>query len=327
MKRLLPVVIIGIVVLFVACYFIPIKREKQVFVANTFQNIINSVSVPNNWLKWNQEAMAGWQKDSAHCTITQDSAQHIFTIALQDGKNIKVTQLNALLYQVECITNKQTTAIFGFTIVPFVGNNQQQSQHNSRIAYAYTGNLLYYLLPFLAPQSFADKTMEDLRTYMESNLRFYGYHIVLKQTTNTIFVTQNENCKSEDVYNKLPTLFNNLQNFAQKKQVSVAGLKNVAYTFLNNDSVYVVAGININKLVEGEFVTNIMQFPPTQIQAVGHFEGLYKNRLALYKAMQAYLTDHQLQLIGACYEQYLSPLPTNENDSIKIDLCYPLRQY
>ncbi len=297
------------------------------FIANTFQNIINTVSVPNNWLKWNQEAMAAWQKDSAHCEITRDSAQHIFTIALQDGKNIKVTQLNALLYQVECLTTKQTTAIFGFTIVPFVGNNQQQSQHNSRIAYAYTGNLFYYLLPFLAPQSFADKTMEDLRTYMESNLRFYGYEITLKQTTDTIFVTQNESCKSENVFNKLPTLFNNLQNFAQKKQLSVTGLKNVAYTFINNDSVYVVAGINVNKLVEGEFVTNIMQFPPTQILAVGHFEGLYKNRLALYKAMQAYLTDHQLQLIGACYEQYLSPLPTNENDSIKIDLCYPLRQY
>lgn len=327
MKRLLPVVVIGIVILLVACYFIPVKHEKQVFVANTFQNIISSVSEPKNWMRWNQDIMAAWQKDSTHCTITNDSAKHIFTLATPDEQSIKVIQLNALLYQVELVTNKQTTAVFGFTIVPFVGNNQQQSQHNSRIAYAFTGNLLFYLLPFLEPHSFADKTIEELRAYMESNLRFYGYHIALKQTTDTIFVTQNESCKSQEVFNKLPTLFNNLQTFAQKKQVLSTGVKNVAYTFLNNDSVYVVAGININKLVEGEFVTNIMQFPPTQILAVGHFEGLYKNRLALYKAMQAYLTDHQLQLIGACYEQYLSPLPTNENDSIKIDLCYPLRQY
>lgn len=297
------------------------------FIANTFQNIITSVSIPKNWAKWNQEVMAAWQKDSSHCILSDDSARHIFTLATLEGHNIRVTQLNALLYQVECIKNNQTSAIFGFTIVPFVGNNQQQSQHNARIAYAWTGNLLFYLLPFLEPASFADKTIDDLRTYMESNLRFYGFTIGLKQITDTIFVTQNESCKSQDVFKKLPTLFSNLQNFAQKKQVQTTGVKNIAYTFLNNDSLYIVAGMNINKLVEGEFVTNIMQLPATQILAVGHYEGLYKNRPALYKAMQAYLTDHQLQLIGACYEQYLSPLPTSENDSVKIDLCYPLRQY
>ena len=323
MKKILLFVVVGIVALFVVCYFIPVKKEKEIFVASTFQNIISSVSQPANWVKWYPPAMEIWQKDSSTYTFKIDSSNNISNINA-NGKKIKVTQLTALLYEVEEDNNPKS--LFGLSVIPYVGNNQMQSEHNSRIAYAWRSNLLFYLLPFLE-DAFANTVVDNLRAYLESPLRFYGFDIALKQTTDTIFVTQNENCTQQELFTKLPVLFGNLEKFAQKKQVNWDGNKNVAYTFLNNDSLYVVAGININKVVDGEFVTNVMQLPGGQILAVGRFEGIFRDRLKLYKAMRLYLADHQLQLMGASFEKYLSALPKSENDSVKIDICFPLRQY
>jgi effector-binding domain-containing protein len=322
MKRLITALLIVFLFLLTASYCKSVTNENRVFVANTFENLISSVFQPKNWINWNNEVQQAWLSDSSTCRFATDTTSHISSIDIP-GKKIRITQLNYLLYQVEEIKNNKNSA-FSFSIIPYVGNGQPRSEHNSRIIYTEKSNLLYHLFPFLEKNSFAEKIIDELGSYLENNARFYGFPIELKKATDTLFLTQRTDLAKRDLFKKLPGLFEELEKFAKENQCRTIN-KNISFDFLNNDSLSVLAGINIDKIIPGDYLHNFMQLPAGQVFAAGYFEGPFGNRHSLYLAMKKYLFDHQLIRAAACYEKYLSPLPVSDSSMIKMELLYPLR--
>ncbi len=322
MKRVVKVLLLIVLVFLIVSYFIPVNREKQVFVRSTFENVISSTTLPENWIKWDAEVGAAWQKDSSACKFGTDTTNHIISINIP-GKKIRITQLTYLLYQLEEIKNNHSS-VFSFTIIPYVGNGQPRSQHNSTIVYAEKTSLLFRILPFLEKGSSADRTISELQSYLEDNTRFYGFPIELKQATDTLFLTHKASILKQDLFKKLPTLFDDLDRFARENQCQPVN-RNIAYDPTNNDSLSILAGINIDKIIMGDYLHNFMELPTGQFLAVGQFEGPFRDRSVLYKAIEKYLSDHQFIRIAVPYEKYLSPLPATDSSIVKITLSYPLR--
>lgn len=325
MKRVFPLTVIIIFVFLIVSFFIPAIREQRLFIANTYENIASSLNQPRNWIKWNSEVRDAWQKDSLTCHFQRDSAQNILTIEIP-GKKIRITGNAYLLYQLEEVKNNRTTSAFGFGIIPFVGNGQQQSDHNSEIAYSYITNLFYKLFPFMEKKSFADRTVAALRSYLEDNARFYGFPIDVKPAADTLFLTKSENLPRQEVFSRLPQLFHDLDTFARGNGCR-PGAKNISYTMLGHDSLTLMAGITIDKMIKGDYLFNFRQLAGDQMLAVGTFKGLYRDRPRLYQTMEKYLSDHQLMRMALPYERYSSALPVTDTSTVSFELCYPLRSH
>jgi effector-binding domain-containing protein len=323
MKKVFFALLSLLVLTLIVSYFIPSIRENKVFVGNTFNNIISSVDQPGNWIKWDPAVRQAWEKDSSACKFREDSVRHIITIDIP-GKRIRVYQINYLLYQLEEIKDNDSSS-FVFSIIPYVGNNQPRSLHNSQIAYAQDSRLLFKILPFLKAESFAERTMSDLKSYLENTARFYGLPIQLAKLSDTIFLARQKTITKQELFKDLPPLFEELDSFAQAYHVRPIGSKNVSYSYLPHDSVVIKAGIHINQSIMGDYLIHCMQMPGNQVLAVATYEGPFADRLKAYPAMEKYIFDHQLVTAGVCYEKYLSSLPVSDSSIVKIELTYPLR--
>jgi effector-binding domain-containing protein len=337
MKRVFAVIVIAIFVFLIASFFIPASVENRVFIANTYQNIASSLNQPRNWTKWDAGVREAWQKDSSTCSFHRDSARNIFTIEIP-GKKIRVTQLSYLLYQLEEVKNNGTSSISGIALTPYAGygqrhadddqqhagNDQQRSEHNPNIVYSQATNLFYKLFPFLEKAPFAKRTVSDLRSYLENSTRFYGFSIDVKQTADTFFLTKKEDLPQQDLFSRMPVLFREIDQYARENGCR-PGIKNITYSVLAHDSLTLMAGYNIDKMIKGDYLYNFRQLPGDQVVAVGTFNGSYHDRPLLYQAMEKYISDHQLIRIGLPYERYLSALPVADTSAVNLELCYPLR--
>ncbi len=94
---------------------------------------------------------------------------------------------------------------------------------------------------------------------------------------------------------------------------------------LGGDSLTVMAGFNIDKIIKGDYLYIFKQFPAGQPLAVATFKGIYRDRSLLYAAMEKYIPDHQLIKVGLPFEKYSSTLPVSDSSVVAFELCYPLR--
>ena len=322
--RRVPVILIVLALLFlIVSFFIPVKLENSLFVANTFQNIASSTMRPKSWIKWDASVREAWEKDSSACHFAEDSVRHITTIDIP-GKKIVITQISYLIYQLEEIKDHGPSSVFGFGIVPYIGNGQQRSDHNSNLVYSRFTNLFYKLFPFLEKPSFAKRTVSGLASFVEDNTRFYGYPIDLKQSNDTLFLTKSEDLAQKDLFPRIPALFEEIEREARKNNCKTSA-KNLSYAMLGGDSLTVMAGYNIDKIIKGDYLYIFKQFPAGQPLAVGTFKGIYRDRSLLYAAMEKYIPDHQLIKVGLPFEKYSSPLPVSDSSVVAFELCYPLR--
>jgi hypothetical protein len=324
--RRVPVILIVLALLFlIVSFFIPVKLENKIFVANTFENIASSTIRPKSWIKWDASVREAWEKDSSACHFTEDSVQHTATVEIP-GKKIIITQVSYLIYQLEEIKDHGPSSAFGFGIVPYVGNGQQRSEHNTNLVYARYTNLFYKLFPFLEKPSFAKRTISGLTAFVEDNLRFYGYAIDLKQSNDTLFLTKSEDLAKKDLFPRIPVLFEEIGREARNNNCKT-GIKNLSYAMLGGDSLTVMAGYNIDKIIKGDYLYIFKQFPAGQPLAVGTYKGIYRDRFRLYAAMDKYIPDHQLLKVGLPFEKYAAaaPLPVSDSSVVAFELCYPLR--
>ncbi|MDP4131293.1 MAG: hypothetical protein Q8918_02500 [Bacteroidota bacterium] len=315
----------GLVLLaLVIAFFIPSVQKNQVFISNTLDNIAASTMKPASWIKWDSSVRDAWQKDSTSCNFHADTVHHSLELNIP-GKKITVTQINYLLYQLEETKGSQH-AMFIYSIVPYIGNGQPTSFHNVRINYDQDSRLLYKILPFLKSESFADKTISGLKSYLDDPARFYGLPIQFKNPADTIFLTQQATVTGkQDIFKTLPYLFKELDSFAVAHHEKPTGLKNVSFEFLPGDTTKIVAGIHIKQVIEGDYLVKCQQLPGNQVLVSGTYEGAFRDRFTAYRAMEKYLYDHQLLSASADFEKYLSPLPVSDTSIIKIELIYPLR--
>jgi hypothetical protein len=288
MKKLLLALIPLAILFLIVSFFIPVKLNNQLPVANTIPNIQTALQ-PQNLVKW-------------------DSS----------GRKIHVTEVSFMLYTLDDSSADQKQ-IFGLMLTPNAGKDQARSG----IVYSRMSNLFYKLFPFLEKRSFAATTVHALVSYLEDNRRFYGFPIDIEPAVDTLFLTKKQDLPANKLFATLPVMQAALEAYATQNNCRVLA-KNLSFSSLDHDSLTVMVGLNIDKSIAGDYIYNFRELPAKAALATGHYAGPFRDRTTLYQAMEKYLTDHQLAKRALPYETYRSPFPDSDSANIDIQLSYPV---
>jgi hypothetical protein len=288
MKKLLLALIPLAILFLIVSFFIPVKLTNQVPVANTIPNIQAALQ-PQNLANW----AAGAEKT-------------------------RVTQVAYLQYTLVASDYDRMPG-FGLLLTPNAGKDQSRSG----IVYSRFTNLFYKLFPFLEKPSFATTTITELKSYLEDNRRFYGFPIEIAPAADTLFLTKRSDLPADKLFAALPVIQQELEAYAKQNNCRILA-KNISFTSLDHDSLAVMVGLNIDKVIAGDYIYNFRELPAKAALATGYYTGPFRGRTALYQAMEKYLTDHQLAKRALPYETYHSPFPDSDSANIDIQLSYPV---
>jgi hypothetical protein len=288
MKKLLLALIPLAILFLIVSFFIPVKLTNQLAVANTIPNIETALK-PQNLSKW-----------------------------VSNAKKTRVTQVSYLQYTL-IASDYDRMPGFGLMITPTAGKDPS----HPGIVYSRFTNLFYKLFPFLEKPSFATTTIHELKSYLEDNRRFYGFPIGLKAAVDTLFVTKKLDLPAATLFSNLSTMQAALEIYAKQNNCRILA-KNISFSPLDHDSLSVMVGLNIDKVIAGDYIYNFRQLPSGVTLATGHYAGPFRERTALYQAMEKYLLDHKLAKRALPYETYSSPFPVSDTATIEIDLSYPV---
>ena len=286
-KPLLALIPLAILFLIIS-FFIHVKLTNQIAVDSTIPNIQTALQ-QQNLDKWAPEA-----------------------------KKTRVTQVAYLQYALVSSDYDRMPGV-GLMITPTAGKDLS----HPGIVYSRFTNLFYKLFPFLEKPSFETTTITELKSYLEDNRRFYGFPIDIKAATDTLFLTKKLDIPTAALFANLPVMQQELEGFAKQNKCRILA-KNMSFSPLDHDSLSVMVGLNIDKVIAGDYIYNFRQLPSHAMLASGHYTGSFRDRTALYQAMEKYLVDHRLAKRALPYETYTSPFPVSDTSTIEIALSYPV---
>lgn len=322
MRRITIILPIALLLLGLTLYCIPTTRMGDVFIASSFRNVTSALGDPHHWLRWDSSLKAVRTADSAIAVHILDTTGKSFTIT-SPQTTIRVASPNYLQYDIQTQSPSGQSRLL-LSVIPYVGNGQPRSQHNSTVAYSEATNLLFKCFAFLHRSPTPPTILGELRAYLEDPLKFYGFVMRIDTVKEKRFITRKEYLPTGKVLAHLPAVFQTIDRFIAQ-QPAVPGHRNISFGKVEPDGVELLAGINIDHEVSGNDSLHYMEFPNGQIELVGHFQGAFRDRTSAYRAMEKYLLDHELIQNGAPYEKYLSPLPSSDSGFVNITLHYPLR--
>lgn len=291
MKKLFPILIILAILFLIVSFFIPVEQARTLSVQNTIQNTVTALHHPTVWR------------------------------SLDSGKNTRITELGYMLYAITEPKRGGDSTGFSMTITPDLSPS-----HNPNIAaisYFHSTSLFYKLFPFFEKITFDTRTVRELRSYLEDNTRFYGYPITTQKLVDSFFLTKKQDLPSRDLFTTLPSIFKELEDYARTNSCHVIA-QNISFFPLGHDSVSLMAGLNIDKSIEGDANYNFRQLPSTLGLVVGRYEGRFGLRTGIYTAMERFISDHALAKRALPYERYHSGLPVSDSSIIRIDLIFPV---
>jgi len=291
MKKLFPIMFILAILFLIVSFFIPVEQVRTLSVQNTIQNTVTALHHPSRWR------------------------------SLDSGRNTRITELRYMLYAVTEPKRGGDSTGFSMNITPDLSHN-----HNPNIAaisYFHSTSLFYKLFPFLEKITFDARTVHELKSYLEDNTRFYGYPITTQKLVDSFFLTKKQDLPSRELFRTLPSIFKELQDYARTNSCHVIA-QNLSFIQLDHDSISLMAGLNIDKSIKGDYIYNFRELPSTVGLVVGRYEGRFDLRTGIYTVMERFISDHALMKISLPYERYHSPIPMSDSSIIKIDLIYPV---
>ncbi|MBN9382717.1 MAG: hypothetical protein J0H74_18275 [Chitinophagaceae bacterium] len=291
MKKLIAIFFSLLIVLVLISLVIPVKQIRSVTIANTLANSVAALHRPGSWR------------------------------TLDSGRNTHINEAGFMRWTISEPAHGGDSTEFAISLAPDL-SRQQDPQH-SNISYVHVTSLFYSLFPSLERSGTDVHTVDELRSYLQDNLRFYGYPIRTQKLVDSFFLTKQTDLRSSDLFKVLPGIFQSLETYAAKESSKVIA-RNIAITRLDHDSITLMAGLNIDKSIYTDAAYNFRQLPSTLGLVVGRFEGRFDERTGLYAAMEKFISDHGLAKRGLPYEQYQSPLPGSDSSTIRIDLIYPV---
>jgi hypothetical protein len=286
MKKLLLALIPLAILFLIVSFFIPVDLTNQIAVDSTIPNIQTALQ-QQNLKKW-------------------------------ATKYLLVRQFPALQYGLSTTDYDRMLAL-GLMITPTAGKDPA----HPGIVYSRRTNLFYKLFPFLEKPSFETTTITELKSYLEDNRRFDGVPIEIKPAADTLFLTKKQDLPAAALFTNLPLMQAALELYAKQNNCRILA-RNLSFSPLDHDSLSVMVGLNIDKVIAGDYIYNFRQLPSRVALATGHYTGPFRDRTVLYQAMEKYLLDHHLAKRALPYETYTSSFPVSDTSTIEIALSYPV---
>lgn len=280
-----------IIVLLIASFFIPAERVSSVSVQNTFANAVAALRQPTSWR------------------------------SLDSGKNTQVSEVSFMLYQITEPRGNGDSTRFSLAVIPDM--SPRRNPNNIGFSYGQPTSLFFKLFPSLEKPSIESHIVGELRNYLEDNTRFYGYPITTQSLVDSFFLAQQKNITTCDLFSTLPGMISGLTTYAAGYSCKIIA-QNISIVPLGRDSITLMAGLNIDRPIPGDDLHTFRQLPTTLGLVVGQYSGPFRDRTGIYRAMEKFITDHELAKHGLPYEHYQGPLPTADSSMVKFELLYPV---
>lgn len=291
MKKLLSILCIVVVVFLMVSIFIPVERVRSLSVQTTIQNAVAALGHPTGWR------------------------------SLDSGKNIRVSEVSYMLYQIAEPGKEGDSTAFTLAILPDI--SPQHDPNNVSLSYAYTSSLFYKFFPRFEKPTKESRIVGELQHYLQDNTLFYGYPITTERLVDSFFLAKQQNIPAHDLLTTLPGMFKDLEDYAHNYTCRVIA-QNISIAPLGHDSITLMTGLNIDRPIPADNIHTFRELPSTLGLVVGEYQGAFRDRTGLYKAMEKFITDHALAKHGLPYERYLTSLPTSDSSYIKIRLLFPV---
>lgn len=299
--------LIGIVVLLIVVYFlpIPVSQTDEVVIHAPFEKTWGQISSLQRW--------KGWWPDTAGIFIKGDTVFHSPAVEYQ-LRNKRALQL-ALVQQ-----NQSVYHIL--TVIP-EGNNTSCILQWKKISYLRTavfdkiralfGNLLY------APA----QLLRQVKESMEDPVKYYGFPISVVPVEDTFVLVKGGYAVKAGLQSRLLELYTSLQQYLDSIRYTGRAEKMFHVDSLGGDSVQVMAGLSLAKPVKAVPPFRLMTMPRAHI-VVGEYEGNYQEIYRVHQAMSNYMKDHNIMPVAMVYEKMLSePRTAQDSLHVKVRVYHP----
>jgi effector-binding domain-containing protein len=307
-----------IIIILIIIFIIPVKQSHEATITANFYKTIQQIDNPAKWKTWHPVIKKAWENDSAQCRIVKDSAGFTFII-ITPQHSFFVKAISPLTFEVQ-EKIKSHLFIYGFTVTP--------TKHLNRISIVTVRQqpLFYRLFSFVNEKAPADLTVQHLKSFVEDHRDLYKFQLRIIQAPDTIFAIKKETVAKSDLFTTLPEFFKSVSDYIDDNGLTVMSNKCVSYSMSKDDSVFIMAGIPVNKTAPKRNGIMCKKIPVGSRVLYGYYEGKFSERKAVYSAMENYISDFNLNKAALPYEKYLNDiLPASDSEQIKIEVIYPLR--
>ncbi len=316
MKRIL-FIICSFVLLIITVFFIHIPQKKEMVIGASFNQTLNEIRLPQNWVKWHPEISREWQKDSVKCVIRTDSLNKNFEIHIPD-QSFKIKNIDALTYEITEVKNNSTSHyIYVFT--PAI-------KGDSTIALiAGKTRLIYSLLPFLKNNLNGAIAIEKLRSFMQDDNLYYGYPIKVEKVPDTVVATKSVVISDTDAIQTMHVLAGEIQEYIKSNNLVAENYTYIYFNSSKNDSLQLFVGIPVNKEAMVANGIECRKMPAESRIITAEFEGKFSEKQLIYQAVDRYIADKKFQKVALPFEKYdKNLLPDSDSSNIKIKIYFPV---
>ncbi|MGN6494157.1 MAG: hypothetical protein ACTHLE_19340, partial [Agriterribacter sp.] len=267
--------------LLLVLWLVPVEERKAIILKNRIEHIDRLVSSSRDWIKWYSPMRIACEKDTSACSAQENNTEKEFRLHMP-GRQVKVQLLQGLQYHIEIAATRYASFV--------VAMSPGESGNETKLLCIYNNRLLWKVLPFVAKPNEADLLVQDLKTFVESPLSFYGYTIQIEQPQGIGLLTRQLVAAKSDLLAHVKAELKQLENFATANNVN-ALQHNVSFIPARGDSIEIIAGVVVNRQVTGNDSIRYMKVPPGQQILVADYHGVYAGKKQLYSAMLRYMTD------------------------------------
>jgi len=302
-----------LLVLAAAC-FIPVTLQKSTIIKYSFLNTYSLLAKPLKWEQWRPELRKALNNDSDKIIIQRDSSA--FTITYKGLKFIVKPKGNS--FDINEQADGKTTD-YSFAMVPV----PDKFLNKTIVSVEQKTNAINYLAGKLAPSSFLNDRLNELKTYVETDSLLYGFNIFKTGVPESFLIVTQKEVSNGEKFTVAAKLLAALQQFV--KTNNIKQMQPVIAQFNQNlkDSTQVKVGFFINKEVKTGNGIEFNRMPKGGPLYAVRFKGEFSKRGKAYDALKQYFADHSHQLVILPIETYLdNKLPVNDNDTVDIQVNF-----
>ena len=170
-----------------------------------------------------------------------------------------------------------------------------------------------------------DELLVQLKDYSQNTERLYGYPIQTEHLKDDIVTVSNHIIARKDFYPQLHKDFKNLESYIHLNNLQATGNYMINVHEESGDSLNLMTGIPTNDFTAASGIINHTQMPPGGNMITASYKGMYKNRMLVFRALEQYVSDHELSKASLPYESIIdNRIPVSDSSTVEIKFFYPV---
>ncbi len=307
-------VLVALIVLAAGAYWlflIPRKVQKKIAVPYNLGRTGEQINLASNLVKWYIPFTAlGKSYSDKKNQLLQYEDQ---TLQIKDRSSVSATLVSK---------NKNQSKKFAIWATPDSGGTE------STVVYlSYLTSNFNHLFNRSALEINAEKSLDNLKSFMEDSRQFYGYQIETSTVEDTSFLFLSTTVPATEKRAATKKLFEKLIAYSEKINAGYNGTRIFYASAFGRDQIMLFASIGISKHIElkpdDEFKNKRM--PPGKNLLVAMYQGPYAEVSKAYAALEEFKTDHKLSSMAIPYQKIISDGYDFADDQVvQLKIYYPI---